>query len=186
LHRTYVRLTLEGMTSNASKSDGEQWRTAIADEARRVHETALHASETQFEYAKRWRRADRWIGGLSSALAAIAGVGGLSDLLSATWAGTIAILAALTGSIAASLGAPKTKEKSAISANAYRALQQDVRMFLNLDLPSMQESDARERLQSLVDRIQELNKEADIPSAKAWGQAKANLDAGSQQFEADR
>jgi hypothetical protein len=57
---------------------------------------------------------------------------------------------------------------------------------LNLDLPGMQESDARERLQSLVDRHQELNKEADIPSEKAWQRAKANLDAGSQRYEADR
>lgn len=163
----------------------EAWREEIRKEADRIHESARFSSETQFEYAKRWRRADRWIGGLASALAAVAGVGGLADLLSATGAGTIAIASALAGSIAASLGAPKTKEKASISANAYRALQQDTRMFVNIDLPGSDESEARERLQSLVDRLQELNKEAEIPSPKAWGRAKRALSRGSQSYEVD-
>lgn len=163
----------------------DAWRAPIREEARRAHETATFASETQFEYAKRWRRTDRWIGGLASVLAALAGVGALADVLSKDGAGVIAILAALSGSVAASLGAPKTKEKAAISANAYRALQQDVRIFLNVDLPGLNESEARERLQSLVDRLQELNKEAEIPSGKAWEKAQASLNAGSQRFEVD-
>jgi hypothetical protein len=34
---------------------------AIRKEAKRVLESATYSSETQFEYAKRWRRVDRWI-----------------------------------------------------------------------------------------------------------------------------
>lgn len=36
----------------------------IRAEAARVYEAATYASETQFEFAKRWRRVDRWVGSL--------------------------------------------------------------------------------------------------------------------------
>lgn len=153
----------------------------IRKEGERVHESAMLSSETQFEYAKRWRRADRWIGGLAAALAGVAGVGGLSEVLSVRWAGFIAILSAVASAIAASLGAPKTKERAAIAANSFRALQQDVRIFLKIDLPGLSDGDARERLQSLVDRLQELNKDAEIPSPKAWERAKKAIEEGGAQ-----
>jgi len=155
----------------------------IRAEAERVHEAATYASETQFEFAKRWRRVDRWIGGLAAALAAVAGVGGLSNVFSARWAGLIAVLAALTGAIAASLGAPQTKEKASVAANAYRALQQDARIFLTIDLTRLDDTAAREGLQKLVDRLQQLNREAVIPSSWAWRIAKRQIEAGSQTYE---
>lgn len=171
------------MTSNTP--NGGAWRTEICKEAERIHEAAMLSAETQFEYAKRWRRADRWIGGLASAMAAVAGVGALTDVLTTTGAGVIAIASALAGSIAASLGAPKTKEKASISANAYRALQQDTRVFLNIDLPGMDESEARDRLQLLIETAQVLNKEAEIPSLKAWQRAQQTIAGGSQRYEVD-
>jgi hypothetical protein len=81
----------------------------IRTEAARVLEAATYASETQFEYSKRWRRVDRWIGSVAAALAAVAGVGGLSQAFSARWAGLIAVLAAGTGAVAASIGAPQNE-----------------------------------------------------------------------------
>jgi hypothetical protein len=162
-------------------------RTAeIRAEAERVHEAATYASETQFEFAKRWRRADRWVGGIAAALAAVAGVGGLSNVFSARWAGLIAVLAALTGAIAASLGAPQTKEKASVAANAYMALQQDARIFLHIDLGRLDETAAREGLQKLVDRLQQLNRESVIPSTRAWRLAKKQIEAGSQTYEAEQ
>src|SRR6266851_382329 len=110
-------------------------RDEIRKEAERILENATYTSETQFEYSKRWRRVDRWIGSASAALAAVAGIGGLSQVLSARWAGAIAILAAGVGAVATSIGAPKTKEKAAASAISHRALQQDARIFLRIDLP---------------------------------------------------
>src|SRR5271166_3155272 len=109
-------------------------RDEVRKEAERVLESAKYASETQFAYAQRWRRVDRWIGSAAAALAAVAGIGGLSQVFSARWAGLIAVLAAGVGAIAASIGAPQTKEKAAGSATSYRALQQDARILLNIDL----------------------------------------------------
>ena len=166
-------------------SDDER-RTEIRQEAERVHETATYSAETQFEFAKRWRRVDRWIGSLAAGLAAVAGVGGLSNVFSARWAGLIAVLAALTGAIAASIGAPQTKEKASVAANSYRALQQDARIFLKIDLAELSDADAREGLQKLVERLQQLNRESVIPSTKAWKRAQKQIESGSQTYEADK
>lgn len=159
---------------------------AIRDEAENVHEAAKLSSETQFEYAKRWRSVDRWVGSAAAALAAVAGVGGLSKLLSIAWAGGIAVASALVGAISASIAARRTTEKAAVSANSYRALQQDTRLFLNIDLDSMTVDEAREQLQKLVDRSQQLNRESEIPSDPAWKRAKKQIEGGSQTYESEK
>lgn len=159
---------------------------AIRDEGENVHEAAKLASETQFEYAKRWRTVDRWIGTAAAALAAVAGVGGLSKLLSVAWAGGIAVASALVGAISASIAARRTTEKAAVSANAYRALQQDTRVFLRIDLDTLSAEEAREALQKLIDRLQELNRESEIPSPQAWKKAQEQIEGGSQTYESEK
>ena len=156
--------------------DDDVRRAAIRAEAENVHEAATYASETQFEYAKTWRSIDRWIGSLAAALAAVSGVGGLAKLLSFSWAGGIAVASALVGAIAATLAARQTTEKAGVAANALRALQQDARIFLQIDLEVMAIEDARTTLQSLVDRQQQLSREAVIPSTRAWNRAKKQIE----------
>jgi hypothetical protein len=171
---------------NRSIAGSFNWREEIRKEAKRIHESTECSSETQFEYAKRWRRVDRWLGALAALLAAVAGVGGLSQVVSTEWAGLIAIVSAGVGAVAASLGAPQTKEKASVSANAYRSLQQDTRIFLEIDLPTLNQEEARKILQQLVDRHQQLNSEADIPSQNVWERAKRSLASGSQSYKADK
>lgn len=166
-------------------SDDER-RERIREEASRVHESASYSSETQFEYAKRWRSVDRWVGSVAAGLAAVAGVGGLSKVLSVGWAGTIAILSALVGAISASIGARQTTEKATVAANLYRALQQDVRIFIQVDLASLTTEEAREALHKLVERLQQLNRESVIPSTRTWQRAKKHIEAGAQIYEADK
>lgn len=158
----------------------------IRKEAERVHESAMSSAQTQFEYAKSWRRVDRWLGGLSALLAAVAGATGLSEVASARGAGLIALVAAGIGAVAATIGAPKTKDRAHSSANAFLAVQQDARIFINVDLPQLEAEEAREQLETLVARLQELNATAEIPSAKAWNQAKQAIDSGGQQYQIDK
>ena len=106
-------------------------------------------------------------------------------MLSARGAGLIAVVAAGMGAIAASLGAPQTKERAAVAATAYRALQQDARIFVKIDLSRLDEDEARERLSELVSRSQQLNRESALPSDRAWRKAKSKIEAGAQQYEAD-
>jgi uncharacterized protein YhaN len=164
----------------------EERRNRIREEAARIHESATYSSETQFEYAKRWRSVDRWIGSVAAGLAAVAGVGGLSKVISVEWAGTIAILSALIGAISASIAARQTTEKATVSANLYRALQQDTRIFIRIDLDNLSIEDARDALQRLADRLQQLNRESVVPSPRAWERAKRHLEAGAQAYETDK
>jgi hypothetical protein len=145
----------------------------------------MHASETQFEYATRWRRVDRLLSAVAALLAAVSGAGALSSLFGLKTAGLVALISGAVGAVAASLGAPQTKEKAAGAANEYRALQQDARIFVNVDLLDLSDEDARKRLDSLVSRLQELNRQAEIPSRSSWRKARQNLDGGSQSYEVD-
>ena len=160
-------------------------RAELIKEAERIHESALYSGQTQFEYSKSWRTVDRWLGAVSAGVAAVAGVTGLASILPAPTVGLVAISAAGLGAVASSLGAPKTKTQAHASANAYLALQQDARIFINVDVNNLPLSEARDRLANLVSRVQELNATAEIPSSRAWKRAKKGVEAGSQQYEVD-
>lgn len=154
-------------------------------EASRIHESAMYSAQTQFAYSKTWRTVDRWLGGFAALLAAVSAAAGLSEVLSSKWAGLIALISAAAGAVAASLGAPKTKTQAHASANAYLALQQDARTFVNVDLPRLQPDEAREQLGKLIARHQELNATSEIPSQRAWRKAKKEVEGGNQKYEAD-
>ena len=120
-------------------------REELRNEARRVEESARHSAQNQFEYAKTWRRVDQWLGGTAALLAAVSGAGGLSEVISPQWAGLVALVAAGIGAVATSLGAPKAKDRAYSSANALLALQQDARIYVQVDLEELddeEESDA--------------------------------------------
>jgi len=177
--------------SEVVRLPGQQHTTSdpqaeIRHEAQRIYESALYSSETQFEYAKRWRRVDRWLGGTAALVAAVAGVGGLSDVFTAKGAGLAAIAAAGMGGVAATMGASRTKEKAAHAAMAMRALQQDVRIFINIDLDQLELGAARKRLQELVDRLQQLSAETEIPSFGAWKRARKSVEQGAQDYATDK
>ncbi|HEX8182607.1 MAG TPA: SLATT domain-containing protein [Candidatus Saccharimonadales bacterium] len=154
-------------------------------EAKRVEESAKYSAQTQFEYSKTWRSVDRWISAIAALIAAISGAGGLADVIPGKWAGLITLISAGLSAIAVSLGAPKTKTLAHASANAYLALQQDARAFINIDLDLLPTDEAREVLAKLIARHQELNNTAEIPSSRAWKKGKNNVEAGDQKYEVD-
>ncbi len=160
-------------------------RAQLRKEAERVEESARYSAQTQFEYSKTWRRVDRWLGGTAALLAAVSAAGGLSEVVSARWAGFIALGAAGLGAIATSLGAPKAKDRAHSSANAFLAVQQDARIFINIDLDELPTDEAREQLRTLVARQQELNSTSEIPSSRVWKRAKRNVESGGQTYEVD-
>ena len=158
----------------------------IRNETKRIEESATYSSETQFEYAKRWRSVDRWLSGSSAVVAAIAGVCGLAQLLTIRWAGFIAILAAALSAMAASIDASQTKANAAASATAYRSLQQDARILSNIDLHNLSNDKALKRVHELADRLQHLNQQSEIPSRGSWLKAKKEVEDGSQNYKVDK
>jgi hypothetical protein len=98
----------------------------------------------------------------------------------------VALVAAGIGAVATSLGAPKAKDRAYSSANALLALQQDARIYVQVDLEELDDEEAREQLRTLVARQQELNATAEIPSNRAWRRAKQNIEKGGQTYEVDQ
>ena len=121
-------------------------------EANRVHEACLRASESQFANCKIWRTADLIVGVAAAVTAAVAGVAGLAELISAQWAGGIAIAAAALGAVNAALGAGRIAADSTVAGNQYRNFQQDVRVFRNVELPSLSSGARRPRASDAVHR----------------------------------
>jgi len=124
--------------------------------------------------------------GVSAAVAAgVAGVAGLADLITAQWAGGIAIVSAALGAVNASLGAGRIASDSTTAGNQYRNLQQDVRVFQNVEMLSLTEAEALDRLKQLIARQQDLNESSPIPTALAFWICKQNIERGGQQYEVD-
>lgn len=162
---------------------------AVLDELRaeagRVHEAALWASESQFANCKVWRATDTIISVSAAVAAGVAGVAGLADLITAQWAGGIAIASAALGAVNASLGAGRLAADSTVAGNQYRNLQQDARVFLNIELPVLSETDARDRLMQLVARQQDLNASSPVPSSLAFSLGKRSIERGGQKYVVD-
>ena len=146
----------------------------------------MYSAQTQFEYSKTWRMIDRWLGSFASLIAAISGVSGIAELISAQVAGIITLFAAGTGAVSISLGASKSKTLAHAAGNAYLALQQDARVFIEIDINRISDDAARDTLSKLIARHQELNAASEIPSKGSWKKSKKNISAGSQKYETDR
>lgn len=157
----------------------------IVKEAKRIHEAAMWSSQSQFEQAKIWSNRNTWLGIPSTGLSAIAGVGGLADIIGNVWTGSLAIGASFLTAILTTLNYSKKVDQAHASANAYLALQQDARIFVEVDSKANDTESLREKLSELVARQQEINNAANIPSPKARDRAKQNIDDGRQHYEVD-
>ena len=160
-------------------------RKDIVDEAKRVHEAAMWSSQSQFEQAKIWSKRNTLLGVPSTGLAAVAGVAGLADLLGNVWTGALAITASFLTAILTTLNYSKKIDQAHASANAYLALQQDARIFVEVDSKEGNIEELRELLAKLVARQQEINSTAHIPSPKARNRAEKNINDGRQRYEVD-
>lgn len=154
----------------------------IVNEAKRVHEAAMWSSQSQFEQAKIWSNRNTFLGVPSTGLAAVAG---LADLFGNVWTGALAITASFLTAILTTLNYSKKIDQAHASANAYLALQQDARIFIEVDSKTGSIEELRELLAKLVARQQEINTTAHIPSPKARKKAEKNINDGRQRYEVD-
>lgn len=157
----------------------------IIKEAKRVQEAVMWSSQSQFEQAKIWSKRNTFLGVPSSGLAAVAGVGGLADLFGNVWTGALAITASFLTAILTTLNYSKKIDQAHSSANAYLSLQQDARIFIEVDSKEGNVKTLREGLSELVARQQEINGTAHIPSPKARERAEKNIKNGRQSYEVD-
>ncbi|MFD6221189.1 SLATT domain-containing protein [Nocardia asteroides] len=157
---------------------------AIADEADRIHESAMWSAQGQFEQAKLWRLINLLFGVPAAALAAISGGTALAGELGA-WPGILALVAAACSAIMTTVNASRRMTHAQTSANAYLQLQTTARQFLAIDVATQSYEDARETLRNLTNTRDELNATADPPSALAYRRARKNITRGGQSYDID-
>lgn len=164
----------------------EKQKRKLTAEAKRVEEAAKWSGQGQFEQAKIWRGSNLVLGVPASGLAAVAGAAGLATAAGRYVAAVMALVSSAFGAVMTSLNLARRIEQAQTAANAYLALQQDARVFYQVDLDEFESyEEARAGLAELVARQQEINKSAPIPSKRAYKKAGENIEGGGQTYEVD-
>jgi hypothetical protein len=158
----------------------------ISAELTRMEEAATYSSQTQFSSAKFWRGLNLCLGVPAAGLAAIAGTAVLADSWSAKTGAVVALVAGALAAIMTTINAAQRAEQSQTSANAYLALQSDVRMMRSIDLPGLEHDEARQRLEELSQRRKAINETAPVPAFLAYVLGKRNIEKGRQLYEVDK
>jgi len=158
---------------------------AIEKELKRIEEAAMYSAQSQFSSGKFWRGLNITLGVPAAAAAAVAGAAGLADAANVKTAAYIALCVAALTAVMTTLNAAQRSEQSQSAANAYLALQGDARVLRTVDLPGLDDVEARQRLSELIERRNQINATAPVPAYLAYRLGKRNIDKGRQQYEAD-
>lgn len=161
-------------------------RAAVNSEVSRIHESAVWSAQGQFEAAKLWRMAHWLLGAIAAALSAAAAVitfAAEAQVLS----GILAILAAITAAVLTGARPDKLAERAQTSGNSYTSLRNDARRLRDIYVPRDSLQDLRQALESLAERVAELDQAADPIPRPAYLRAKRNIEGdGGQTFEGER
>ena len=164
----------------------DQQRKAIADELARIEEGAEYSSNSQFEQAKLWRGTNLVLGVPAAGLAAVAGATALATTAGRVAAGILALCAAGLGAVMTTLNAARRAEQAHVSGNAYLSLRNDARRLRSIDLASRPIEEARQSLEELTARENEINNGAAIPSRLAYRLGRRNINKGGTTYHVDR
>lgn len=157
---------------------------AMAQEADRIHESALWSAQGQFEQAKLWRLINLMLGVPAAGMAAVSGGTALAGDVG-VWPGVLALAAAAFSATLTTVNASRRMTQAQASANAYLQLQTAARQFLVVDLVDMSREDARDTLRNLTNTRDELNKTADPPGRLAYRLSSRNINSGGQSYGVD-
>jgi len=158
--------------------------TAIIKEAERITEDALYSAKGHFEAARDWERWHYWIGIPAAILAAASGVSALKDspILAAILAFLVAVLTALT----TFLNPRERANQQQAAGNAYKSLQNDARIFAEVECAAPASTSLRETLSALNSRRNELNEKSPLIPRSAFERGRKGILAGEATYVADR
>lgn len=162
-----------------------QNKKSVETELKRLEESAAYSAQAQFEQAKFWRGLNLVIGVPAAVLAAVSGVAGLSNVANRVMAAYLALGAAALGALLTTLNTNRRTTQAHSAGNAYLEVQTAARQLREIDLPVFSYEDARNQLQEITARRDEINKTADIPAFYAYWKGKRNITKKRQTYEVD-
>jgi hypothetical protein len=160
--------------------------TPVAKEVHRLHESALYSAQGQFEQTKLWRLLNMVLGVPAAALAAVAGGTGLAANHRVGYAAVLALIAAAFSASLTTLNPSRRITQAQAAANAYLGIQTDARQLLTIDLLTLDYNEARDHLNELTARRDEVNQTADPPGRIARRRASQVIRVGGQAYEIDK
>lgn len=158
----------------------------IARETHRIHEAVLWSAQGQFEQCKLWRMLNVLLGAPAAALAALAGGAGLASDEQLPFASILALISAALAATLTTLNPSRRITQAQASGNAYLEVQTAARQLLTIDLFTLGAEEAREQLEELTVRRDEINKTADPPGTIARRRAAQVIYSGGQAYEIDK
>jgi hypothetical protein len=140
----------------------------VGAEVEAIYRDSLDRMRRQRQAAQRWGRLNYLIGVPAALFSGAAGaIAALTDV-SENWkiaVTLLAIVAAGLTSVATTLNASRRAEQASIQEAAYEALARDARVTLVVDFQTLGYGTAREALETLVDRLREID---GIPPRKSF------------------
>lgn len=158
---------------------------ALAAEARRLEEGALHYEHSHRLAAGRWRALGAIVGGTAAVLSGLAAALTGAEVGS-TW---IAVLVgALGGSSAAALTFFKPAERASQHEQAhigFNLLRGDLRRFAAIDILLLNDGDLSSRMESLIERRDSLVSSSPHYSQRLFNRARSDIQSGLFHYAED-
>jgi hypothetical protein len=152
-------------------------------EADRIMEDGIHSAKGHFNASTIWNRRHYWIGIPAALMGVLAGSTAFTSWASIT---------ALAGFLAASLSTVSTflnPQDKALQhkklGDQYLALRNQARIFKNIEVQTLAMEMAKERLQQLALKRDELNNASLQIPRKAYEQAKVGISNGESTYKTD-
>lgn len=164
----------------------EDQRRPVGDELKRIEESATYSAQSQFAQAKLWQSVNLVVGLPAALLAAVSGGTALAGLVGTNAAAGMALGAAAFAALALTLNASERARQSHAAANAYLGLLSAARRLRTVGLPDLTFEQARDQLDELGRRVDEINQSAPIPSRWAFWRGRKNVERGGTTYAVDR
>ena len=158
---------------------------AIVAEAKRIEEDATFSAKGHFEAARRWDGVHLWIGIPTTLVAAAAGVSALKDLKALS--AVLSLLVAASSAVFTFLNAETRSARHLKAGNAYKALQNDARIFYQVQCQQgRRPPELSAALQELNKTRNKLNSDSPQIPRRAFEAARQGIEGGESTYQVDR
>lgn len=153
-------------------------------EARRIEEDAEHSAKGHYNAGNRWGRYHLYIGLPAALISAIAGAAAFKNC--PELAGGLALLVTALTTVLTFLKPSEHAEMHKAAAGQYHALRNQTRIFREIELADVLESDATKiRLLDLARTRDELNATSPAVPRCDYEKAKKDIDTGRSRYQVD-
>lgn len=159
--------------------------SAVIAEAHRIEEDATYSAKGHFEAARGWNAWHYRVGVPTALAAASAGVSAISD--QPALAAVLAFIVAATSAISTFLKPADRAAQHLAAGNAFKALQNDVRIFREVECqnPAIDLDETVSQLTTLNTRRNELNTQSPQIPKRAFELARQGIEAGEAAYATD-